>query len=161
MKAFSVPSIISLCGFIVICLAAGGVGAALTTSEIGGWYQTIVKPSWNPPAWIFGPVWTTLYILMGIAAWLVWLRSDNRQVRLPLIWFAIQLVLNFAWSPVFFRMHAMGLAFAVLVALWIAIATTMYLFFQRSTVAGLLLVPYLVWVSFAGVLNFTLWQLNS
>lgn len=158
---FSVRSIVSLLFFIVACLAIGGAGAALTTAEIGGWYRTIAKPSWNPPDAIFGPVWTTLYIMMAIAGWLVWQNCDRKQRRVPMIWFAIQLVLNLAWSLVFFRMHAMGLAFAELVALWLAIVVTMLLFFRRSTVAGLLLVPYLCWVTFAGVLNFTIWRLNS
>lgn len=147
--------------FIVICLGAGGLGAALTTPEINGWYRTIVKPSWNPPDSIFGPVWTTLYVMMAIAAWLVWKPAGLQAAAAPLTLFAFQLLLNSVWSWIFFGMHQPAWAFAEIVTLWLAIAATMVAFFHRSRIAGWLLVPYLAWVSFASVLNFTIWRLNA
>lgn len=151
---------IGLIIFIAICLAAGGLGAIATTPEIEGWYTTIAKPSWNPPGWIFGPVWTTLYVLMAIAAWLVWKPAGFKAAAMPLTLFAIQLLLNIAWSWIFFRLHEPGWAFAEVVVLWLAIVATTVEFFRCSTIAGWLLVPYVAWVSFASVLNFTIWQMN-
>ena len=153
----------SACGLfisIAVCLGIGGLGAALTTPEIDGWYRTIAKPSWNPPDAVFGPVWTTLYLMMAIAAWLVWRQAGFKTSKIALILFSSQLVLNLAWSLIFFRMHAMGFAFFELVALWVLIAFTMIAFLQHSRLAGVLMGPYLAWVSFAGVLNFAIWQLN-
>jgi benzodiazapine receptor len=146
---------------IGVCLGAAGLGAALTVPEINGWYRTIVKPAWNPPDQIFGPVWTTLYIMMAIAAWLVWKPAGLRAAAGPLMLFAVQLVLNIAWSWIFFGLHRPGWAFVEVLILWVAIAATMLAFFQRSRAAGWLLVPYLAWVSFASFLNFTIWRLNG
>jgi len=151
---------IGLLVFIVICVGAGGLGAIATTPEIEGWYKTITKPSWNPPGWIFGPVWTTLYIMMAIAAWLVWKQAGFKAAQLPLISFAVQLLLNVCWSWIFFGMHQPGWAFVEIIFLWLAILTTIILFFKKSVAAGGLMVPYLAWVSFASVLNFTIWRLN-
>ncbi|TWT60507.1 TspO/MBR family protein [Rubinisphaera italica] len=151
---------IGLLVFIVICVGAGGLGAIATTPEIEGWYKTIIKPSWNPPGWIFGPVWTTLYIMMAIAAWLVWKQAGFKAAKLPLTTFAIQLLLNVGWSWIFFGMHQPGWAFVEIIFLWLAILTTTILFFEKSVTAGGLMVPYLAWVSFASVLNFTIWRLN-
>ncbi len=151
---------IGLIIFIAICLAAGGLGAIATTPEIDGWYKTIARPSWNPPDWIFGPVWTTLYVLMAIAAWLVWKPAGFKAAAMPLTLFAIQLLLNIAWSWIFFRLHEPGWAFAEVVVLWLAIVATTVTFFRCSTIAGWLLVPYVAWVSFASVLNFAIWQMN-
>ena len=145
---------------IALCLAAGGLGAIATTPEIDGWYTTIRKPSWNPPAYVFGPVWTTLFVMMAVAAWLIWKTNGFKAARTPLTLFAAQLGLNVAWSWVFFHLHQPGWAFAEILVLWIAIAATTFAFFRNSTLAGCLMVPYLVWVSFASVLNFTIWQLN-
>ncbi len=152
---------IGLLGFIVICLGAGGLGAIATTPEIEGWYTTIAKPSWNPPDDIFGPVWTTLYVLMAIAAWLVWKPAGFKSAEVPLTLFAAQLALNIAWSWIFFALHQPGWAFAEIVFLWLTIVATTVAFFRSSKVAGLLLLPYLAWVTFASVLNFTIWQINS
>lgn len=146
---------------IALCLGAGGLGAALTTPEINGWYRTIAKPAWNPPDWIFGPVWSTLYVMMAIAAWLVWKPAGLRAAAAPLALFGVQLVLNMAWSWIFFLLHRPGWAFVEIVLLWGAIVATMVAFLRRSKVAGMLLVPYLAWVSFASVLNFTIWRLNA
>lgn len=147
--------------FVSVCLAVGGFGAAFTTPEIGGWYRTLSKPSWNPPDSIFGPVWTTLYILMAIAGWIVWKPAGFRAAAGPLTLFSLQLLFNFAWSWIFFKQHQVGWAVVDLVFLWLAIVATMLTFFRRSRLAGWLLVPYLAWVSFAGFLNFTIWRMNA
>jgi tryptophan-rich sensory protein len=152
---------IGLVVFLVVCLGAGGLGAVATTPEIEGWYKTIEKPAWNPPDWIFGPVWTTLYILVAIAAWLVWKPAGFKAAAIPLSLFTLQLLLNIAWSWIFFGMHQPGWAFAEIMVLWLAIVATTVTFFRCSCVAGWLLVPYLAWVSFAAVLNFTIWRLNA
>lgn len=125
------------------------------------WYEQLNKPSWNPPGWVFGPVWTTLYLLMGIAAWLVWKRAGFRGARTTLIVFAIQLLLNAAWSPLFFGAKRPDLALIDIVLLWLAIAATLVCFWRVRPVAAMLLAPYLAWVSFALILNFALWQMNS
>lgn len=144
-----------LLGFIVLTFLAPLAGAF---TPPGAWYQTLNKPSWNPPPWIFGPVWTLLYLGMAVAAWLVWKRGGQGQaLRL----YVVQLALNAAWTPVFFGAHQLGAAFIVIVCMWIAIFLTQRAFQAVSRPAGLLLLPYLAWVSFASVLNFTLWRLNS
>jgi tryptophan-rich sensory protein len=152
---------IGLAVFLVVCLGAGGLGAIATTPEIEGWYRTIAKPEWNPPDWIFGPVWTTLFILMAIAAWLVWKPAGFKAAATPLSLFAWQLLLNIAWSWIFFNLHQLGWAFVEIVVLWVTIVATTVAFFRFSTSAGWLLVPYLAWVSFAAVLNFTIWRMNA
>ena len=147
--------------FLVVCFAAAGIGGAVTTPKIGTWYAALVKPSWNPPNWIFGLVWSALYFCMAVAAWLVWRQGVVGQARVPLALFAVQLALNVLWSCIFFGLEMPGPAFAEVLLLWAAIAATMVTFWFRSTVAGILFVPYLVWVSFASVLNFTIWRLNG
>jgi len=146
---------------VLICFAAAGLGAVVTTSQIPGWYAALAKPTWNPPAWIFGPVWTLLYLMMAVAAWLVWRRAGFAGAKLPLALFAIQLALNSLWSGLFFGLHNPGAAAVEIVLLWAAILTTLIAFWRRSRWAGGLLVPYLAWVSFASVLNFTIWRLNA
>ena len=126
----------------------------------GEWYAGLAKPSWNPPSWVFGPVWSVLYTLMAVAAWLVWCRGGWRAQGRPLGLYLVQLVLNAAWSPLFFGFHRPGLALIDIILMFIAIAATMLAFFRVRTVAGLLLVPYLIWVGFASILNFTLWWMN-
>jgi benzodiazapine receptor len=148
-------SYFALLGFILLTFLAPAAGAF---SPPGAWYQALEKPSWNPPSWIFGPVWTLLYLGMAVAAWLVWKRGgQGHALRL----YVVQLALNAAWTPVFFGAHEMGAAFLVIVSMWIAILLTLRAFWAVSRPAGLLFVPYLAWVSFASVLNFTLWRLNS
>ncbi|MBL0233089.1 MAG: tryptophan-rich sensory protein [Chitinophagaceae bacterium] len=147
---------------ILIPLIVGFTSGFFTAGNVTGWYQTIQKPSWNPPSWIFGPVWTTLYILMGIALFLVW-RSDapDSVKRTAFILFAAQLVFNFFWSLIFFEMHEPGWAFAEIVVMWILILLTIFSFGKISSLAAWLLVPYISWVSFASILNYTIWRLNS
>jgi tryptophan-rich sensory protein len=145
-----------------VSLAAGGIGSlAVTDPGFSSWYATIAKPGFTPPGWAFGPVWTVLYLLMGVAAFLVWQKGlGSRLVRIALAWFLVQLGLNAAWTPVFFGLHRIGLALLVIALLWVAIVGTMYYFLRVSRPAGLLLVPYLLWVSFATVLNASIWHLN-
>lgn len=126
----------------------------------GEWYAQLKKPLWNPPGWIFGPVWTALYIMMAIAAWLIWRSGGFSARRKALMLFLLQLLLNAAWSPLFFGLHQPALAFVEIVLLWLAILATLLVFWKVQRRAGVLLLPYLAWVSFAAVLNFTLWQLN-
>jgi len=145
---------------LAIPLLIGFSGSYFTISEIGSWYQTIQKPSWNPPNWIFGPVWTTLYVLMGISLFLVW-RSTDSQKGAAIILFTLQLVLNFFWTFIFFKQHQIGFAFAEILALWLMILLTIFAFGRINKLAAWLLVPYISWVSFAAILNFTIWQLNK
>ena len=148
---------------IVICEAAGLLGSVFTISAIPTWYAMLVKPALNPPSWIFAPVWTTLYILMGIAAFLVWHKwrtHRKRDVKIALAVFAVQLALNALWSIVFFGLHSPAWALVNIVALWLAIVWTMIAFAKISRLAMYLLVPYIVWVSFAAYLNFAIWALN-
>lgn len=147
--------------FISICLAAAGVGAMFTASSVNGWYTTLRKPSWNPPNQVFGPVWTMLYLCMAIAAWLVWRREGLSGAAIPLTIFAVQLILNVAWSGLFFGIQRPWLAFADILLLLVAITLTMISFSRVSPSAGWLLTPYLVWVTFAAALNLTLARMNS
>ncbi len=151
---------IGLVLYIAVCLGAGGLGALATTPEIGGWYRTIIKPSWNPPDWVFGPVWTMLFVLMGTSAWLVWKSAGFKDAAYSLSLFFVQLTLNITWSWIFFGLHAIGCALIEILVLWLAIVATTGAFFRRDKAAGWLLVPYLVWVTFASFLNFAIWRLN-
>ena len=146
---------------IVVSELAGIIGSVFTTPSIAGWYAGIVKPALNPPAWVFGPVWTILFALMGIAAFLVWKKGlDRRDVKIALGTFLGQLVLNTLWSIIFFGLHSPGGALVEIVFLWFAILATIVAFYKISRPAAWLLVPYILWVSFAGYLNFSIWQLN-
>jgi len=164
-SAWSKPAllrqVVTFLVFVAICFAAAGLGAAATASSVGGWYQTINNPSWNPPDWIFGPVWTALYLMMAVAAWESWRTAGWSGSRTALTWFGIQLALNSLWSIVFFGMQQPGWAFAEILLLWAAIAVTTWKFRRHSTVAFALMLPYLAWTTFAVALNFTLWRLNS
>ncbi|MGE3780524.1 MAG: TspO/MBR family protein [Pirellulaceae bacterium] len=151
---------LGLVGWLVLCQATGALGAWVTMPEIDNWYRTLVKPPGTPPDSVFGPVWTTLYVLMAIAAWLVWRAAGIRAARVPLTLFAVQLLLNLLWSFVFFGLHAPGWAFAEIVVLWLALVATAVAFFARNVWAGVLLVPYWVWVTYAAWLNFMIWRLN-
>jgi benzodiazapine receptor len=147
---------------IVICNSVGIIGSFSTASAIPTWYNSLEKPTFNPPNWVFGPVWTTLYTLMGISAYLVYRQGiHNSQVKTALIIFGIQLFLNAIWSPIFFGLRALFAGFVVIVILWIAILLTIFAFYKISTIAAVLLIPYLLWVSFATILNYSLWVLNS
>lgn len=153
-----IKSIAALMAWIVITFLAPAAGVI---SPPGAWYQTLNKPAWNPPPWIFGPVWTALYLAMAVAAWLVWKRGGWEAQKGPLSLYLVQLALNAAWTPVFFGAHQIGAALAVIIALWIAIALTGFAFVKVHRASGWLLAPYFAWVSFATFLNFTLWRLNS
>ena len=153
--------LLTLILFLTVCFTVAGIGGAVTTPKIATWYATLVKPTWSPPNWIFGPVWSALYFCMAVAAWLVWRQGGFQQARVPLALFAGQLALNVLWSCIFFGLERPDLAFGEVLLLWLAIAATTVLFWFRSTVAGLLFVPYLAWVSFASVLNFAIWRLNG
>jgi tryptophan-rich sensory protein len=142
---------------LLVCFAAAGLGSLATTPNIPTWYAAIAKPTWNPPNWLFGPVWTVLYICMAVAAWLVWRQGGPRT---PLTLFAVQLGLNAAWSWLFFWFHMPRAAFFEILVLLVAIAATIIAFWPRSRAAGILMLPYLGWVAFASVLNFTIWRLN-
>jgi len=149
---------VGLAGWLLLCFSAALVGGLFMPGE---WYAQLRKPSWNPPNWIFGPVWTALYALMAVAGWQVWRLARGEARTLALALFLGQLVLNAAWSPLFFGLRAPGLAFAEIIMLWIAILGTIRAFWPLHRLAAALLFPYLAWVTFAGFLNFTLWRLNS
>jgi tryptophan-rich sensory protein len=147
---------------IVVSQAAGLLGTIFTTPKIPTWYAELAKPSFNPPSWIFGPVWTTLFLLMGIAAYMVWKNGlENRGTKTALGIFLAQLVANVLWSAFFFGLENPGLGFAWILLLWAMIAWTISEFRKLSKPAAYLLVPYILWVSFASALNFAIWQLNS
>lgn len=146
---------------IALPLVVGGLSGFATAKGVSSWYPTLTKPFFNPPAWVFGPAWTLLYIMMGIAAFLVWregLATDG--VKIALTVFVVQLALNGLWSILFFGMHAPGWALLEIIVLWLAILATLVLFWRVVPTAGMLLLPYLAWVSFASVLNASLWWLN-
>jgi translocator protein len=152
----------SLLAAVVIPQAAGGIGAVATASSVKTWYQTLKKPAWNPPSWIFGPVWTILYLMMGVASWLVW-REQGRgeEKKTALAWYGTQLGLNTLWSLVFFGLRRIGLAGLEIGLLWTAILGTAVRFYRLRPLAGLLLVPYALWTTFAAILNATVWRLNK
>ena len=149
---------LALIGFLALTLAVGGFSGLATRRGVFDWYPRLRKPSFNPPNAIFAPVWTVLYILMGIAAWLVWQSTGIASTALLL--FVVQLAFNAAWSIIFFNAHRIGAALAELVVLWLLIVATTIAFWQVNWVAGLLFVPYLAWVSFATLLNAAVWRLN-
>ena len=145
---------------IVVCFSAAAIGGLATSSSVDGWFAGVNKPSWNPPNWIFGPVWSTLYLMMSIAAWLVWKNAGIQNAKIALGWFVFQLLLNVLWSVLFFGLQQPGWAAIEIVALWLSIVITMVLFFRHSRVAVGLLIPYLLWVTFATYLNYSIWILN-
>ena len=151
-------SVLSLLLFLAVTFLAAGSGARHMPDE---WYAQLAKPTWNPPSWIFAPVWTLLYICMAVAAWLVWRKKGLLEASTPITLWIVQLGLNSVWTWFFFGMHSPGVAFADIVILWVAIAATLVAFWRVSAAAGALLVPYLAWVSFAAVLNFTIWSMNA
>lgn len=145
---------------IVITELAGVIGGLFTAQAIPDWYVTLAKPEWTPPNWLFGPVWIVLYALMGVAAFLVWKKRNVKPVGIALGVFAAQLALNLAWSLIFFGWRNPGLAFVEIVVLWLAIVWTAATFYKVSKPAAWLLLPYLLWVSFAACLNYAIWMLN-
>jgi benzodiazapine receptor len=153
MSTRSLPSLI---GFLAVTLAVAAFGAQFTP---GPWYEALAKPAWNPPNWVFAPVWSVLYAMMGVAAWLVWCRAG--QFGWPIVLWFCQLALNAAWSWLFFGLERPGLAALEIVLLLAAIVATTVAFFRVRLLAGSLLVPYGAWVAFAAVLNVSIWRLNS
>jgi len=143
---------------VIICELAGIIGSVFTIQNIPGWYAYLNKPSFNPPNYLFGPVWTTLYLLMGIAVFLVW-ENKNRTSKAVIVFF-VQLALNACWTLIFFGLKSPGWAFVEIVALWIMIVWCIIEFEGISKTAAYLLIPYLLWVSYASVLTFSIWKLN-
>jgi translocator protein len=157
---FDRNSWLSLVPFVAVCFAAGGVGSVATSRSLGDWYLQLKKPEWNPPNWVFAPVWTVLYVLMALSAWMVWRQEGWTGARAPLALFFIQLAANCAWSLIFFAMHAIGSAFVEICFLLTMIFATTVAFYSISFLAAWLLIPYIAWVSFASYLNFRIWQMN-
>jgi translocator protein len=147
-----------LVGWLVVSFATGWIGSR---SMPGAWYASLAKPSWNPPSAIFAPVWSVLYVLMGVAAWLVWRKAGFSGAGAALVLFIVQLVLNTLWSYLFFGLHRPDLAFFDIVALWVVILIIVVLFWRVDRLAGGLMLPYVVWVTFASYLNHVLWRLNA
>jgi tryptophan-rich sensory protein len=143
------------------CFAVAGIGGAFTSLGLGPWYQSLNKPAWNPPNGVFGPVWTALYASMAVACWLVWRRREIPRAGAGLWLFAAQLLLNLGWSVLFFGIREPSWAFFEILLLWTAIATTLVVFWRVRPLAGILLIPYLLWVGFAAILNGTIVMLNS
>jgi len=157
----SMNNVVKLVIAILLPLAVGAASGFFTVTGTGSWYQTIQKPSWNPPGWVFGPVWTTLYIMMGIALYLVWKAEIDPGVKkMAFTLFAVQLLLNFSWSFIFFGQQQPGWALVEIIVMWLFILATIFAFAAVSKTAAWLLVPYISWVSFATILNYTIWKLN-
>ena len=154
-----IKQIIGLVAWLAVSFIAAAIGRAASI-QAGPFYSQLVRPEWAPPPGLFGPVWTVLYALMGIAAWLIWRVGGFRAARTALTLFLVQLVVNALWSWLFFGWHLGALAFADIVLLWVLIVATLFAFWRIRPLAGALLIPYLLWVSFASVLNYSVWQLN-
>jgi tryptophan-rich sensory protein len=161
MQGFRLREVPMLIGSILIPLVIGYIGAIVTLPQISTWYSSLSKPWWSPPNWLFSPIWTTLYLLMGIALFLVWREGlHRRDVRFAILIFSVQLVINLLWSVVFFSFHALFGSFILVMLLWLAILANIIAFLIISKWAGLLLVPYIVWVSIASYLNYSVYLLN-
>lgn len=152
--------IVGLIAFLALCLGVSAIGGAVTATSVGTWYQTLHKPPFNPPDWLFAPVWTTLFVMMAIAGWLAWRAGGRSAARGALMLFAVQLALNLAWSVLFFGLRSIGAALVEVVVLLAAILATTVAFWRRDRIAGLLFMPYAAWVAFAVLLNVALWRLN-
>jgi benzodiazapine receptor len=147
---------------LILCQLAGFVGSFFTTPAIPTWYVTLSKPPFTPPNWLFSPVWITLFVLMGISAFLVWEKGlSDKQVKMALSIFGIQLILNILWSAIFFGLRSPLAGLIEIVILWMVILLAIVNFFKLSKTAGFLLIPYILWVSFAAILNFFIWRLNT
>ena len=152
---------IKLVTAVILTVGLGAVGGLVTAPEIPLWYAGLNKPSFNPPNWLFGPVWTTLYLLMGVSCYLVWKQPVSVERNKALYLFILQFVLNFCWSFIFFGMHETGWALTEMILLWLTILATIFSFAKFSKTAAWLLVPYIAWVSFAMLLNGAIWRLNG
>ena len=151
-------NILKLIIALVICQLAGGIGSLFNMVSISTWYPTLVKPSFNPPNWLFAPVWIFLFLLMGISLYLIWTSKGKHKYAIKL--FSIQLILNILWSALFFGIKCPICAFIEIIILWVFILLTMLEFYKINKIAGYLLIPYLAWVTFAAILNFFLFILN-
>ena len=151
-------STLSLVGWLAVSFGTGWIGSQFRPDA---WYESLAKPGWNPPNAVFAPVWSVLYALMGVAAWLVWRRAGFKEASAALGLFVVQLVLNGLWSYLFFGLHRVDLAFLEILVLWALILIVGVLFWREVWLAGALMLPYLVWVGIASVLNFALWRLNT
>jgi translocator protein len=157
------PNLPALAVFLVLSLGAGGLGAFFSpgfSSSAAHWYAALAKPAWNPPQYWFAPVWTTLYVLMAIAGWIVWRERYHRGRSVAIAAFLVQLLLNAAWAPVFFGLKNIDAALFEIVALWLAVGWTIREFSRVKFAATLILLPYFLWVTFAAALNLAVWKLN-
>jgi translocator protein len=152
-----ISSILVLVGFVGACFLAAVTGAMFPP---GDWYERLAKPSWRPPNWLFAPTWTVIYLTIAVSGWMVWRKSGFAGAALPLAIYLLQLVLNAAWTPIFFGLRRPALAFFEIIMLWLSIVATIATFHSHSVAAAWLLLPYLAWVMFAAALNFTIWRLN-
>jgi len=152
--------LLGLGGFLVLCLAISAIGGWVTADSVGTWYRTLQKPVFNPPDWVFAPVWILLYLLIALAGWRVWRRVGLSGARAGMVAYSAQLALNLAWSFLFFGGRLIGIALAEILLLLVVIGVNAVLFWRVDRLAGWLLVPYVAWVAFACVLNFALWRLN-
>ena len=152
--------LLGLGGFLVLCLAISAIGGWVTADSVGTWYRTLQKPVFNPPDWVFAPVWTLLYLMIALAGWRVWRRVGLSGARAGMVAYSAQLALNLAWSFLFFGGRLIGIALAEILLLLVVIGVNAVLFWRVDRLAGWLLVPYVAWVAFACVLNFALWRLN-
>jgi len=157
MKPEHLRSVGLLVGFLALSIGVAALGGLATAEGVAEWYPTLDKPPWTPPRWVFGPVWTTLYTLMAVAAWDVARRGDALR---PLVWWGAQLALNLLWSPTFFAWRQVGAALVVITLLWAALLGTILAFRRRSALAAGLLVPYLLWVTIAWSLNAWIWRFD-
>jgi len=153
-------NILKLIVSIILPLGIGSIAGIFTSHAIPEWYETLNQPSFNPPNWIFGPVWTTLYFLMGVSLFLIWKESANKDRNRAILVFMIQLILNFCWSFLFFYYHQIGLALVEIVLLWISIISMILLFYRIKPMAAYINIPYLLWVTFATILNAAYYFLN-
>jgi len=145
---------------VILCLGVGGLAGLFTAEAVPGWYATLNQPSFNPPNSVFGPVWTILYLLMGISLFLVWKENYSRERNIAIVVFLVQLALNFTWSLIFFHFKMIGLAFAEIIVLWISILSMLFIFYKIKPVAAYINIPYLLWVAFATMLNASYYILN-
>lgn len=152
--------LLGLGGFVALCLAISAIGGWVTADSVGTWYRTLHKPDFNPPDWVFAPVWTLLYLMIALAGWRIWRRVGFSGARAGMVAYSAQLALNLAWSFLFFGGRMIGIALAEIVLLLVSIGFNAVLFWRIDRLAGWLLVPYAAWVAFACVLNFALWRLN-
>lgn len=155
----SLTPVLGLVAWLAVCFLAAAVGG-LASASAGGFYQTLFRPAWAPPGWLFAPAWTVLYALMAVAAWLVWKERGFRHAKLALSLFVVQLAANALWTWLFFVWHLGGVAFAEIITLWVLIACTLFAFWRVRPLAGALLLPYLAWVSFASALCYAVWKGN-